>query len=241
MEVINVKDYETMSREVCGKIVDTVKLLETPVLGLATGSTPEGLYQCLIEAYQNNDVHFNHTTTFNLDEYIGLSQEDRNSYHRYMRENLFQFIDIPTGQTNIPNGNTGNAKKACADYEALIREAGYVDLQLLGIGENGHIAFNEPGASFNSRTHVVGLTESTRQANARFFDSLEDVPTQAITMGLGSIMESKEIVLLASGSKKADAVARLINGDVTEALPASILQRHSNVTIIADEAALAKT
>lgn len=240
MEIIKVKDYDAMSVKACEKVNETIKNIEHPVLGLATGSTPEGMYQRLIEAYQKNDIDFEAVTTFNLDEYLGLSEENVNSYHYYMQENFFRHIDIPGQQTNVPEGDTGDASKACTDYEELIRDAGYVDLQILGLGENGHIAFNEPHTDFKSRTHVVDLTESTRSANARFFDSMEDVPKKAITMGLESILESKEIMLLASGSKKADAVARLINGDVSEAFPASILQKHAHVTIVADEAALAK-
>ncbi|HLQ71077.1 MAG TPA: glucosamine-6-phosphate deaminase [Bacillota bacterium] len=240
MKRIKTKDYDEMSKRACRKVIEAIERSDQPVLGLATGSTPEGLYDCLIEAYKKGHVHFGNVTTFNLDEYIGLSPDDENSYHYYMNEKFFKHVGLPTSQTNVPKGNTGDNKRACEDYEALIRDAGYVDLQILGIGENGHIAFNEPGTPFESRTQVVDLTESTKNANARFFDSIEDVPTKAITMGLKSIMESKEIVLLASGVKKADAMAKLIHGDVSEAFPASILRNHPNVTIIADEDALSK-
>lgn len=240
MKIMKAKDYDAMSDKACMKVIDTIKQLNNPVLGLATGSTPEGLYACLINAHKKNQVHFDKVTTFNLDEYIGLSSEDTNSYHYYMTENFFKHIDLPVERANVPKGNTGNAAQECADYEQLIHNAGYVDLQILGLGVNGHIAFNEPDTPFDSRTQVVNLTESTRDANARFFDSMADVPTQAITMGLETIMESKEIVLLVSGSKKGDALANLIHGDVTETLPASILQKHPNVTIIADEGALSK-
>lgn len=240
MEIIKTKDYDAMSEKACLKVVDTIRELDHPVLGLATGSTPEGLYKCLIKAYQDKQVHFDKVTTFNLDEYIGLSPEDENSYHYYMNEKLFKKIGLPAEQANVPKGNTGDAEEACQDYEALIRGAGHIDLQILGLGVNGHIAFNEPHTPFNSRTQVVDLTPSTRDANARFFDSMVDVPTQAITMGIESIMESKEIILLASGEKKAEAVARMIHGDVSETFPASVLQRHPNVTIIADEEALSK-
>lgn len=240
MEVIKTKDYEAMSEKACTIVKDAIKTKDHPVLGLATGSTPEGLYERLIQTYKTGQVSFEKVTTFNLDEYIGLSPEDENSYHYYMKEKFFKHIDLPIEQSNVPKGDTGDAGHACKDYEALIRDAGHVDLQILGLGVNGHIAFNEPGTPFDSRTQVVDLTQSTRDANARFFDSMDDVPTQAITMGIESIMESKEIILLASGMKKADAVAKLINGDVSEAFPASILQKHPNVTVIADEEALSK-
>ena len=240
MEIIKTKDYDEMSKQACVKVIETIEEMHQPVLGLATGSTPEGLYKCLIDAYKRNKVHFDKVTTFNLDEYIGLSPEDKNSYHYYMNENFFKHIDLPADQANVPKGNTGNASQACEDYEQLIREAGHIDLQILGLGVNGHIAFNEPHTPFNSRTQVVDLTESTKDANARFFESMDDVPTQAITMGLESIMESREIILLVSGFKKAAALAELIHGKKTESLPASILKNHPNVTIIADEEALSK-
>src|SRR5699024_2443329 len=150
MKIIKTKDYDAMSEKACVKVTETIGRLEHPVIGLATGSTPEGLYECLIKAYNQGKVHFDKVTTFNLDEYIGLSSEDKNSYHYYMNENFFKHVDIPSGQTNVPKGNTGNAQQACADYEKAISDAGHVDLQILGIGENGHIAFNEPHTPFNS-------------------------------------------------------------------------------------------
>lgn len=239
MEIIRTKDYAEMSRYSCDLIVKKVNQHNSTVLGLATGSTPEGLYECLIEQNKQNNVSFKDVTTFNLDEYIGLAKEDPNSYHYFMKENFFKHIDISSNQTHLPNGVTEDLQSECNRYEELIQTAGGIDLQILGLGTNGHIAFNEPGSSFTSKTGVVDLAQATLDANARFFDSIEDVPTQAITMGIGSIMKASEIVLLVSGEAKAEALAQTINGEITEDFPASILQKHNHVTIIADEAALA--
>jgi len=214
--------------------------LENPVLGLATGSTPEGLYQRIIEKYEQKEISFQNAMTFNLDEYVGLAKDDPNSYYHYMNEKLFKHIDIPKEHIHIPNGTADDLEKECNDYEQLILAQNHIDLQLLGLGVNGHIGFNEPGTPFSSRTSVVDLVESTINANARFFDSIDDVPTQAISMGIKTIMESQEIILLASGESKAEAIAKLINGEVSEEFPASILKNHKRVTVIADEAALAK-
>ncbi|GGB55237.1 glucosamine-6-phosphate deaminase [Virgibacillus dakarensis] len=238
MKIIKVPDYQAMSEKACELVMEKVNTIEKPVLGLATGSTPEGLYQQLIKKHHHHEVSFKNTTTFNLDEYVGLSKQDPNSYYYYMQEKLFKHIDIPREQAHLPNGEGDNLQANCQDYEQLIKAAGNIDIQLLGIGLNGHIGFNEPGTSFSSRTHIVELDESTRKANARFFSSLADVPSKAVTMGIGTIMESKQIILLVSGEKKSDAVTRLITGEITEAFPASILQKHENVVLIADEAAL---
>jgi glucosamine-6-phosphate deaminase len=232
-----VKDYQEMSQRAGSIIIDLITEKNDAVLGLATGSTPVGMYQSLIHAYQQGSVSFSNVKTFNLDEYVGLEKEDPNSYHHYMKENLFKHINISSKETYIPDGVAEDLEKECFAYEQKIRDAGKIDIQVLGLGLNGHIGFNEPGTSFSSRTHVIDLMESTRQANARFFESIEEVPTQAITMGIETIMESKLILLLVSGGKKAPALARLMNGEVTEDFPASILNRHPNVTIIADEAA----
>ncbi|WP_164668072.1 glucosamine-6-phosphate deaminase [Virgibacillus doumboii] len=240
MEIIKVKNYDAMSLKACELILAEVKNNSKPVLGLATGSTPEGLYQLLIERYKSGNVSFEETTTFNLDEYVGLPAADSNSYFYYMHEKLFNHIDLPDTRAFLPRGNASDLQKECLDYEKIIREAGNIDVQLLGLGLNGHIGFNEPGTSFDSRTHIVELDESTRQANSRFFASMDEVPTQAITMGIATIMESKKIILLVSGEKKADAVSRLVNGEVSEEFPASVLQKHENVIMIADEEALSK-
>ncbi|WP_156291236.1 glucosamine-6-phosphate deaminase [Oceanobacillus salinisoli] len=240
MNIIKVKDYAAMSEKVCTYLIDKIQTLDNPVLGLATGSTPEGMYKCLIEKYNKGEVSFKDVLTFNLDEYVGLEKNDPNSYYFYMNDKLFRHVDVLERNTHLPNGTAENLDQECKDYERVIRDACYVDVQVLGLGLNGHIGFNEPGTPFTSRTHVVELDESTRNANSRFFDSMEDVPAKAITMGIETIMESKEIVLLVYGEKKADAVARLLEGEVSEDFPASVLQQHDYVTIIADEAALSK-
>ncbi|MFZ3576894.1 glucosamine-6-phosphate deaminase [Virgibacillus sp. DJP39] len=240
MKLVKVKNYDQMSEQACDIVLDRINNLKKPVLGLATGSTPEGLYKQLINKYTNKETSFNNVTTFNLDEYIGLSHSHPNSYYTYMNEHLFNYIDIDSKNVNIPNGNVSDILKECSDYEKVISEHGSIDVQLLGLGSNGHIGFNEPGTPFSSRTHIVQLSESTRQANARFFESVDEVPTKAITMGIRTIMESNEIVVLVSGLKKSMALANLINGEVSEEFPASILQKHKNVTIIADEPALSK-
>ncbi|MGJ9458115.1 glucosamine-6-phosphate deaminase [Oceanobacillus sp. CF4.6] len=238
MEIMKVKDYDEMSSQACVYIINKIKQVQNPVLGLATGSTPEGLYKRLIEKYNAQEVSFKDVSTFNLDEYVGLENNDHNSYHHFMDEKLFKHIDIATEHVHVPNGVAGNLEKECEDYEKKMKDAEQVDIQVLGLGLNGHIGFNEPGTPFSSRTHIVDLDESTRQANARFFDSLDDVPEKAITMGIETIMESKEILLLVSGANKREALDRLLNGEVSEAFPASILQEHKRVTVIADEAAL---
>ncbi|WP_085991635.1 glucosamine-6-phosphate deaminase [Oceanobacillus senegalensis] len=243
MNLIKVKDYEEMSNRACEYLVKKIHELDNPVLGLATGSTPEGLYKRLIEKYNSDEVSFKGVTTFNLDEYVGLSKEDPQSYHYYMMDKFFNHIgDISSENIHLPNGTAEDLEQECKDYEVLIRKAGHVDIQVLGIGKNGHIGFNEPGTPFTSRTHVVELDESTRQANSRFFDSMDDVPKQAISMGIETIMESKEIILLVSGEGKAEALARLLETDAetTEDFPASVLRKHNHVTIIADEASRLK-
>lgn len=240
MKIIETKDYDALSRKACEIVLQTLKETEKPVLGLATGSTPEGLYQYLIQAYQSGEVSFKDVTTFNLDEYVGLDADDPNSYHYFMNDKFIDHIDILKENVFIPNGMAEDIEKECNAYEEKIRTLGPIDLQVLGIGLNGHIGFNEPGTSFSSRTHMVKLKESTRQANARFFASIEEVPTHAVTMGIDTIMESKEILLLISGSHKADTLAQLVNAEVSETFPASVLKNHPNVTLIADEGALEK-
>jgi glucosamine-6-phosphate deaminase len=238
MKIIEVKNYQEMSLAAAQYIINMLKNTPKLTLGLATGGTPQGVYQNLIEDYKKNGTSYAQVTSFNLDEYIGLSKDDPNSYYTYMYENLFKHINISLQQTNIPSGMNANLQSECEEYENKIQQYGGIDLQLLGIGSNGHIGFNEPGTSFQSKTHVVDLTQSTREANARYFTSIEEVPTQAITMGIQSIFKSKEILLLASGKAKQDAMVKLLNGDVTESFPASILKQHPNATIIADEEAL---
>lgn len=234
MNIIVCQNYDHLSDYAKDLVINTINNNDKPVLGLATGSTPEGMYQALIKAYQEKHVSFKDVTTFNLDEYIGLGKEDPNSYHHFMDEHLFNHVDIDQNETFVPPGNTDNHEQACLDYEQNMHRHGDIDLQVLGLGVNGHIGFNEPGTPFDTRTHVIELDESTRVANARFFDSIDDVPTHAITMGIETIMESKQIVLLASGDSKKEAVQRLVNGEETPDFPASILHRHNNVTVILD-------
>lgn len=237
MNIIEVKDYEEMSEKAAEFVRNYVRRQPTINLGLATGGTPVGMYKQLIKDHQKNETTYKHVTTFNLDEYIGLLQGHHNSYRYFMNEHLFHHIDIPMASTHVPNGAAKDLQKECSDFEHLIKEHGGIDLQILGIGSNGHIGFNEPGTSFESRTHIIDLTPSTREANARFFGNCEEVPAQALTMGIGTIMNSKEILLLVSGENKRDAFFQLVHGEISENFPASILRMHPCVTIMADEAA----
>ena len=238
MKIIEVKDYQQMSERAAEYIME--KVLDHPsiTLGLATGGTPTGTYQNLIKDHQKNGTSYQHVTTFNLDEYIGLAGTDKNSYRYYMDENLFNHIDIKKANTFVPIGNGRNIEEECNRYEDLLAGHGGIDLQVLGIGSNGHIGFNEPGTSFQSKTHIVNLAPSTIEANARFFNRPEEVPTQAITMGISTIMKSKEILLLVSGDSKRDAMYQLLHTELNENFPASVLRNHPCVTIIADEAAI---
>ena len=240
MKVIRVKDYQELGKKAAAILIEHVKANPDAVLGLATGSTPQTTYRELIRDHKENGTSYRNVTTVNLDEYIGLSPEDPNSYHYFMKKELFDAIDIMKENTHLPNGEAADLEAECRRYDELIRSVGGIDLQLLGIGRNGHIGFNEPGTSFQTRTHVVMLAEDTRKANARFFPSLDAVPKSAITMGIQNILESRRILLLASGPAKAEAMARLLNQrEITEAFPASCLHLHDDVTVIADEAALA--
>lgn len=238
MQLVKVDNYEEMSKKACSIIMEHIQENRNPVIGLATGSTPEKLYSCLIDEYKQGKVSFENVTTFNLDEYVGLKKDDANSYHHYMKEKLFDHVGLGVDQVYLPDGHSEDLEQNCLTYEKQIKEAGGIDIQVLGLGLNGHIGFNEPGTPFSSRTHVVELSQSTRRANARFFSGIEEVPTQAISMGIASIMASKKILLLVSGKQKAEALHRLLTSELTEDFPASILQTHPDVTIIADELAL---
>lgn len=217
----------------CGQV------LQKPdsVLGLATGSTPLKPYGQMIDLYKKGVVDFSKVTTFNLDEYVNLDVNDKNSYHSFMHENLFDHINIPEESINFLNGNASDPEKECEEYENKIKKAGGIDIQLLGIGSNGHIAFNEPSDCFQRWSHVVNLKESTVKDNSRFFKSIEEVPTQAVTMGIGSIMQAKKILIIAIGENKAKAIKQLINGNVTPQCPASVLQFHTDVTLMLDRGA----
>ncbi|AIQ37647.1 MULTISPECIES: glucosamine-6-phosphate deaminase [unclassified Paenibacillus] len=207
------------------------------VLGLATGSSPVGVYAKLVEMNQKGLVSFSKATSFNLDEYIGLPVDHPQSYRSFMNEQLFNHIDIDPAQTHIPNGNAADMEAECLAYDKMLEEYGPVDLQILGIGSNGHIGFNEPDANLSSKTHVVDLLEDTREANARFFDSLDDVPRQAITMGIGGILKARQILLLVRGAGKAEAIRNAVEGPITTQCPASLLQSHPNVIVLVDEGA----
>ncbi|WP_436373591.1 glucosamine-6-phosphate deaminase [Cytobacillus sp. BC1816] len=238
MKIIRTADYNHMSQKAAQLMIEKIRQQPGMTLGLATGSTPKGVYAELIKDHQKNGTSYEKITTINLDEYIGLLPSDPNSYRHFMNSELFDHLDIRLEHTHLPNGAAEDMPQESERYEQLIKDLANIDLQLLGIGRNGHIGFNEPGTSFHSRTHIVDLAESTRKANARFFNSIEDVPAQAITMGIASILDSREILLLASGSAKAEAIRQLVYGEPDEQFPASALKLHENVTIIADEEAL---
>lgn len=240
MRIIETKDYADMSRKAANLIAAQVTMKPDCVLGLATGSSPIGTYDRLIEMYEQGDLDFSGISTVNLDEYKGLNRENDQSYYYFMHEHLFDRVNIAAERTNVPNGMEPDAEKECVRYEELIASMGGVDLQLLGLGHNGHIGFNEPAEVFDKATHCVNLTESTIEANKRFFASADDVPRQAYTMGIGTIMRAKKVLLVVSGEEKADIVAKAFFGDVTPAVPASILQMHPDVTVVADAAALSK-
>lgn len=238
MKLIRTENYREMSIKAGEIIVDKIRSNPSLTLGLATGSTPKGLYDYLIKDHNASGTSYQQVKSVNLDEYIGLSAQDPNSYHYFMRQNLFNHLDISEHHTHIPNGASRDLEQECLRYEQLLKELGGVDLQILGIGQNGHIGFNEPGTPFSSRTHIVTLAKNTREANSRFFNSFEEVPTHAITMGIATILESKEIFLLVSGEKKAEALRKFMNGEISEEFPASALKHHENVTVIADRDAL---
>ncbi|HJB74937.1 MAG TPA: glucosamine-6-phosphate deaminase [Candidatus Eubacterium faecale] len=217
----------------CGQVLQK----PNSVLGLATGSTPLKPYSQMIELYKKGVVDFSKVTTFNLDEYVNLDVNDKNSYHSFMHENLFDHINIPEENINFLDGNAEDPEEECRRYEEKIKAAGGIDIQLLGIGSNGHIAFNEPADCFQRWSHVVTLKESTVKDNSRFFKSIDEVPTQAVTMGIGSIMQAKKILIIAIGENKAKAIKQLIDGNVTPMCPASVLQFHTDVTLMLDKAA----
>lgn len=240
MQIYRAKDYEDMSRKAANIIASQVFLKPDCVLGLATGSTPIGAYKNLVEKYEQGELDFSQVTTVNLDEYKGLPRENDQSYYYFMHDNLFDHVNVKPENTHLPDGTKEDADEECARYEELIRSLGGQDLQLLGLGHNGHIGFNEPDAIFEKATHCVDLQESTIEANKRFFDSVDDVPKQAYTMGIGTIMQAKKILVVVSGEDKADTVAKAFFGPVTPEVPASILQFHKDVILVADEAALSK-
>ena len=240
MVIYTGKDYYDVSRKAANIMSAQIIMKPRAVLGLATGSTPVGMYKQLIEWYKKGDLDFSQITSVNLDEYKGLSGDNDQSYRYFMNTNLFDHVNIDKTKTYVPNGLEEDSEKACADYNEIIRSVGGIDMQLLGIGGNGHIGFNEPGAAFEKETHCVDLTESTIKANARFFESMDDVPKQAYTMGIKTIMQAKKILIVASGEDKAEIVQKAFFGPITPQVPASVLQLHNDVTLVADEAALSK-
>ena len=236
MKIIVTKDYEEMSATAAEIVLAVVKENPAALLGLATGSTPIGLYKNLIADHKKNGTSYKRVSTVNLDEYKGLTPDHDQSYAYFMRKNLFEGLDLDLANTNIENGSAADAEAECKRYNELL-DSRPQDIQILGIGSNGHIAFNEPGTPFGQETHVVSLTESTIKDNSRLFEREEDVPRQAFTMGPKNIMHAKKIVILANGANKAKAVAGMVKGAVTEALPASVLQLHPDCTLVCDEAA----
>ena len=233
MKIYCEKDYEAMSRRVAGIIAAQVILKPDCVLGLATGSSPEGAYKELVR-------RFSKVTSVNLDEYKGLAGDNDQSYRYFMNKHLFDHVNIDKSRTFVPDGTEEDEEKSCKAYNEILRQEGPVDLQLLGMGFNGHIGFNEPDSFFEKETHCVALTESTIEANKRFFEKEEDVPRKAYTMGIGNIMQAKSILVIVSGAGKADIVAKAFQGPVTPQVPASILQFHKDVTLVGDQAALGK-
>jgi len=237
MKLIVCKDYEEMSAVAADIMADVITASDAPVLGLATGSTPVGMYKKLIEMNRAGEIDFSGVTTVNLDEYYPIAPDNDQSYRYFMNENLFDHVNINKARTFVPNGMADDPEAACEAYEAIVASVGAADIQVLGIGRNGHIGFNEPADALEVRTHVTGLTESTIRANARFFASEADVPTKALTMGIGTILGAKKIIILANGTAKHEAVSKMLAGKLDTSCPASMLNLHADVTVICDEAA----
>ncbi|MBQ8945502.1 MAG: glucosamine-6-phosphate deaminase [Lachnospiraceae bacterium] len=240
MKIIHAKDYTDMSRKAANIISAQIIMKPDCVLGLATGSTPIGTYNQLVEWYNKGDLDFSQVTTVNLDEYRGIDRENPQSYYYFMRDKLFSRVNIDTNRTFIPDGMDEDSERACRAYDEIIKRCGGIDLQLLGLGHNGHIGFNEPGTAFEAQTHLVNLTETTIKANQRFFKDDENVPKQAYTIGIKSIMQARKILVVVSGEDKAEALRAAVCGPITPNVQASVLQLHNDITIVADEAALSR-
>ena len=238
MKVIKVKNYEELSRTAATIIAGVILSKPDCILGLATGSSPVGTYDQLAAMYEEGILDFSHVKSVNLDEYVGLDGSNDQSYRYFMNKNLFSRVNIDIKNTYVPDGTNPDTEVCCEAYNTLLKNIGAADLQLLGIGPNGHIGFNEPGAAFEKETHCVDLTESTIKANARFFESMDEVPKQAYTMGIKNIMAAKKILLMATGTSKAEALYNSLYGPITPNVPASILQLHPDLTVVADEDAL---
>lgn len=237
MLVIIKKEFDDLSKEAAKLIATKIRNKPDLVLGLATGSSPLGIYKELIRLHKEEGLDFSKVTTFNLDEYVGLPPSHDQSYHYFMKRNLFEHINLDERYIHVPHGMAKDIDKFCWWYEKRIKDAGGIDLQILGIGANGHIAFNEPGSSLGSRTRIKTLTEKTRNDNARFFSNMAEVPKYAITMGVGTIMDAKELVLIANGKSKANAIKASVEGPITAMCPASIIQMHQKAYVFADEEA----
>lgn len=240
MRILVCENYDEMSKKAAQMLLSQVTLKPNSVLGLATGSTPIGMYKNLVQMYKDGVIDFSDVITFNLDEYYSLPRYNEQSYYYFMYDNLFNHININHQNIHIPNGMALDIDKECESYDEAIKEYGGIDIQVLGIGNNAHIGFNEPTISFEKETHLVSLRSSTIKANSRFFDNIDDVPKKAITMGTGSIFKAKKIMLLAYGKSKADAIYNTVYGDVTPEIPASILQFHNDVVLILDKEAASK-
>ena len=240
MQIVKAKDYDDMSRKAANIISAQVIMKPDCVLGLATGSTPIGTYKQLIDWYTKGDLNFERVTSVNLDEYKGLGADSDQSYRYFMNTNLFNSINIRKERTFVPDGLEPDSDKACSMYNQIISDVGGIDLQLLGLGHNGHIGFNEPSDNFEKQTHCVDLTASTIEANTRFFEKAEDVPRQAYTMGIKTIMQARKVLVVVSGADKAEILKKVVEGPITPQVPASILQLHNDVTIVADAVALEK-
>ncbi|MFD1772599.1 glucosamine-6-phosphate deaminase [Paenibacillus rhizophilus] len=237
MNIMKIHNDEDFVQTGANLVVSLLQSNPKAVLGLATGSSPIGVYERLIEMYRGGLVSFAKASSYNLDEYVGLPVDHPESYRSFMNKHLFSHVDIDLSRTHVPNGNAGDLEAECLAYDQMLENEGPVDLQILGIGSNGHIGFNEPDAGLNSGTHVVDLLPETREANARFFPSIADVPRQAITMGVGSILKARQILLLVRGAEKAEAIRNAVEGPITTQCPASLLQIHPNVVVLVDEGA----
>ena len=240
MDIIICNDAKEFNEKSAQILASQIQQKLNSILGLATGSTPVGMYRQLIEMYKNNQLDFEQVKTFNLDEYVGLDKDHPQSYHAFMFKNLFDHINIKKENVHLPDGKASDLEGECAAYEEKIKKAGGIDLQVLGVGHNGHIGFNEPKTPFESTTHVVELDQRTIEANSRFFDSIDEVPRKALSMGIKTIMQAKKILFMAIGADKAEIVAKALQGPVTPDVPASVLQLHPNVTVVLDKEAASK-
>ncbi|MFC5471437.1 glucosamine-6-phosphate deaminase [Cohnella suwonensis] len=240
MNILTFDSDAKLNEAAANIIIGQIQTTPRAVLGLATGGTPVGIYKQVVKEFERGMFSFRNVTTFNLDEYVNIPVDHPESYHSYMKSHLFGQIDLPAAQCHIPDGNAADLAEECRRYDEAIELEGQIDLQLLGLGHNGHIGFNEPAHALTKGTHIVGLAQETREANARFFDSIDDVPKQALTMGVGTILKAKKILLVVKGADKADIVKSSLQGPITTDVPASLLQTHPNLIVLLDNAAAGK-